>query len=178
VLGQEITIHPSLVVLSAGIEPSAGSESLAQLIHVPLNEDGFFVEAHPKLRPTDLAQPGIYLCGMAYGPRNVEESISQARAAALRAALAIARPPEPRRDAASVLQKLCSACGLCVTHCPYGARVMEQETRGTGRRYARVIDHLCQGCGICVAVCPNGASRQAALEPVGVLARVDAALIE
>ena len=104
--------------------------------------------------------------------------MAQARAAALRAAVSVARPPEPCRDAASVLQKLCSACGLCVTHCPYGARVLEESTRGTGRRYARVIDHLCKGCGICVAVCPNGASRQATMEPIQVLARVDAALIE
>lgn len=178
VLEQKITLHPNLVVLSAGIEPNAGNRDLARLIDVQLDEDGFFLEVHPKLRPTDLAQPGIYLCGLAYGPRTIEESLAQARAAALRAALSVDRTPEPRRDAASVLKKLCSACGLCVTNCPYGARVLEEGERATSKRYARVIDHLCQGCGVCVAVCPNGASRQAALEPVQVLARVDAALIE
>jgi heterodisulfide reductase subunit A len=173
VLEQEIALYPDLVVLSAGIEPRAGNESLAQLTGVPLDEDHFFAEAHPKLRPTDLAQPGVFLCGMAYGPRFIEESIAQARAAALRAALTVARPPEPRRDIATVVQKLCSFCGLCVTHCPYGARVLDEE-----KRFARVIDHLCQGCGVCVAVCPNGASRQPALEPTQVLAIVDAALAE
>jgi heterodisulfide reductase subunit A len=87
--------------------------------------------------------------------------------------LIVARSPEPRRDVAAVVQKLCSYCGLCVTHCPYGARVLDEE-----ERFARVIEHLCQGCGVCVVVCPNGASRQPALEPTRVLAMVDAALAE
>ncbi|MBN1814305.1 MAG: 4Fe-4S binding protein, partial [Anaerolineae bacterium] len=172
-LNEEIALYPDLVVLSAGIEPNVDSAALARLLDVDLDEDGFFAEAHPKLRPTDLARPGVFLCGLAYGPGFVEESIAQARAAALRAALAVARPQEPRRDVASVVQKLCSYCGLCVTHCPYGARVLDEE-----ERYARVLDHLCQGCGVCVAVCPNGASRQPALEPVQLLALVDVALVE
>jgi heterodisulfide reductase subunit A len=173
VLGEEVIFNPDLVVLSAGIEPNADGGILARLLDVELDEDGFFAEAHPKLRPADMARPGIFLCGLAYGPGFVEESIAQARAAALRAALAVARPQEPRRDVASVVQKLCSYCGLCVTHCPYGARVLDEE-----ERVARVVDHLCQGCGVCVAVCPNGASRQPALEPVQLLALVDAALVE
>jgi heterodisulfide reductase subunit A len=90
----------------------------------------------------------------------------------MRAALAVARLQEPRRDIASVVPKLCSYCGLCVTHCPYGARALDEE-----ERYACVLDHLCQGCGVCVVVCPNGASRQPAREPVQLLAQVDAALI-
>ena len=85
--------------------------------------------------------------------------------------MATVRPPESRHDIATVVRKLCSFCGLCVAHCPYGARVMDEE-----ERFARVIDHLCQGCGLCVAACPNGASRQPALEPVRLLAMVDAAL--
>jgi heterodisulfide reductase subunit A len=171
-VGEELVLKPDLVVLSTGIEPNVDSAVLAESIGAALDEDGFFAEAHPKLRPTDLAQPGVFLCGLAYGPGFIEESITQARAAALRAALAVARPQEPRRDVASVVQKLCSFCGLCVTHCPYGARVLDDE-----ERFARVLDHLCQGCGVCVAVCPNGASRQPALEPVQLLALVDAALI-
>ncbi len=170
---EEIVLQPDLVVLSAGIEPNVDSGVLAPLLDVELDEDGFFAEAHPKLRPTDLAQPGVFLCGLAYGPGFIEESIAQAQAAALRAALVVVRPQEPRRDVASVVQKLCSYCGLCVTHCPYDARVLDEE-----ERFARVIDHLCQGCGVCVAVCPNGASRQPALEPMQMLALVDAALIE
>jgi heterodisulfide reductase subunit A len=172
-LEEQIVLRPDLVVLSAGIEPNVDNGFLAQLLDVALDEDGFFAEAHPKLRPTDMVRPGVFLCGLAYGPGFIEESIVQARAAALRAALAVARSQEPRRDIASVVQKLCSFCGLCVAHCPYGARVLDEE-----ERFARVLDHLCQGCGVCVAVCPNGASRQPALEPVQLLALVDAAMIE
>ena len=173
ILEQEIAIYPDLVVLSAGIEAGAsddGNAALAQLLQVALDEDGFFAEAHAKLRPTDLAQPGLYVCGLAYGPRTIEETIAQARAAALRAALDVVRPTEVRRDIATVVPKLCSYCGLCVTACPYGARVLDEE-----ERMARVIDPLCQGCGACVVACPNGASRQPALEPVQVMALVDAA---
>jgi heterodisulfide reductase subunit A len=171
VLDREIAFYPDLVVLSAGIERGEDNVALARLIGVPLDEDDFFAEAHPKLRPTDLARPGVFLCGLAYGPRTIEESIAQARAAALRAALVVARPQEPRRDIAAVVPKLCSFCGLCVGHCPYGARVLDEE-----ERFAPVLDHLCQGCGVCVVVCPNGASRQPALEPMRILAVVDAAL--
>jgi heterodisulfide reductase subunit A len=174
-----ITLDADLLVLSTGIAPrEADNQRLASMLGVPLDEDRFFAEAHPKLRPTDFARPGIYLCGMAYGPRTIQESISQARAAALRAALNVACPAEPRHDVATVVQKLCSSCELCVTHCPYGARVMTEGARGTHRQVASVLDHLCQGCGVCVAVCPNGASRQPALEPLQVLAMVDAALEE
>jgi heterodisulfide reductase subunit A len=171
VLNDEIALPADLVVLSAGIESNADGGDLARLLDVELDADGFFAEAHPKLRPTDLARPGVFVCGLAYGPGFIAESIAQARAAALRAALAVARRREPRRDVASVVQKLCSYCGLCVTHCPYGARVLDEE-----ERYACVLDHLCQGCGVCVVVCPNGASRQPAREPVQLLAQVDAAL--
>jgi heterodisulfide reductase subunit A len=171
---ETVSLEADLLVLSAGVvPPRANNERLARLLGVSQDEDGFLSEAHPKLRPTDLPQPGLYLCGLAYGPRTIQESIAQARAAAIRAALVVARPAEPRDDVATVVPRLCSYCGLCVTHCPYGARILDEQ-----ERHARVLDHLCQGCGVCVAVCPNGASRQPALEPVGMLAMVDAALIE
>ena len=168
---ETVTLETDLLALSTGIVPH-DSRHLAEMLDVPLDEDGFFAEAHPKLRPTDLARPGIFLCGLAYGPRFISETIAQARAAALRAALVVARPPEPRRDIATVEADLCSFCGLCVATCPYGARVLDEEGR-----VARVLDYLCQGCGACVAVCPNGASRQPAFEPVQALALVDAALV-
>lgn len=165
-----VTLEVDLLALSTGIAPR-DNHQLSRILGIPLDEDGFFAEAHPKLRPTDTARPGVFLCGLAYGPRFIDETIVQARAAALRAALVVARPGEVRRDVAVVEPRLCSFCGLCVAACPYGARVLDEE-----ERFARVIDHLCQGCGVCVAVCPNGASRQPAFEPVGALALVDAAL--
>ena len=169
---ETVTLEAGLLALSTGIVPR-DQRRLARMLGVTLDGDGFFAEAHPKLRPTDLSRPGIFVCGLAYGPRFVAETISQARAAALRAALVVARPQEPRADVATVEANLCSFCGLCVANCPYGARVLDEE-----QRIARVLDHLCQGCGVCVAVCPNGASRQPAFEPLGALVLVDAALSE
>lgn len=168
---ESLTLDADLLVLSTGIAPSPGNRALADLLGVVLDEDGFFAEAHPKLRPVDLEKPGLFVCGMAYGPRFIAESIGQARAAAMRAALAVSRPEPPRADVAVVEAKLCSYCGLCVAACPYGARVLDEEDR-----VAQVIAHLCRGCGACVAICPNGASRQPAFETVQGLAVVDAAL--
>ena len=169
---ETVTLEADLLALSTGIV-ARDNRRLSRMLGVPLDEGGFFAEAHSKLRPTDLARPGLFMCGLAYGPRFITETVAQARAAALRAALAVSRPFEPHRDAATVEPELCSFCGLCVAACPYGARVLDEE-----KHFARVIDHLCQGCGICVAVCPNGASRQPTFEPAGALAVVDAALIE
>jgi heterodisulfide reductase subunit A len=169
---ERVTLAADLLVLSTGMVPAhANNRQLADLLDVPLDENGFFDEAHPKLCPTDLTAPGLHLCGIAYGPRTIEETLSQARAAALRAALDVVRAPEPRDDVATVVHKLCSYCGLCVIHCPYGARFLDEE-----HRHAAVIGHLCQGCGACVAVCPNDASRQPALDPARVLAMVDAVM--
>jgi len=168
---ETVVLEADLLALSTGIV-AHDNAPLAEMLGVPLDEDGFFAEVHPKLRPIDLPRPGLFVCGLAYGPRFITETIAQARAAALRAALVVARPLAPRRDVATVEADLCSLCGLCVAACPYGARVLDKEAR-----FARVLDHLCQGCGACVAVCPNGASRQPAFEPVGALALVDAALV-
>jgi heterodisulfide reductase subunit A len=169
---ETVTLEADLLALSTGIAPRDNGR-LAETLGVVLDEDGFFAEAHPKLRPTDTTRPGIFLCGLAYGPRFITETVTQARAAALRAALVVARPVAPHRDVVTVETKLCSFCGLCVAACSYGARVLDE-----GERFARVLDHLCQGCGVCVAVCPSGASRQPAFEPVQALALVDAALVE
>jgi len=169
-LGEEIVLHPDLLVLSAGIEPNAKNEALAQLFKVPLNEDGFFLEAHVKLRPLDFAADGVYLCGLAHSPRFVEESIAQARGAAVRAVGLLSRDElDATPIVASVNPRLCAACGLCVEICPYDARVLEP-----GAPYAEVIEVLCQGCGACIAACPNKASQQKGFETVQVYGMIDA----
>jgi heterodisulfide reductase subunit A len=130
------------------------------LLKVPLNENGFFLEAHVKLRPVDFAAEGLFLAGLAHSPRSIEETIAQAQAAAVRAVALLAKPRlEATPIVASVNPKLCAACGLCVEVCPYGARVLEP-----GMTHAEVIEVLCQGCGACVAACPNKASQQKGFE--------------
>jgi len=154
--GERFTLAADLVVLSAGIEPNADNEALARLLRVPLNEDGFFLEAHVKLRPLDFAADGVYLCGLAHSPRFLDETIAQAQGAAVRAVGLLSKGKlEATPIVASVNPRLCSACGLCVEVCPYDARVLEP-----GARTAEVIEVLCQGCGACIAACPNKASQQ------------------
>jgi len=157
---QTTTLNADWLVLSTGIEPEPGNAALAQLLKVPLNETGFFLEAHVKLRPVDFAAEGIFLAGTAHSPRQIDETIAQAQAAAVRAVALLSRPRlEATPIIASVNPKLCAACGLCVEVCPYGARVLEE-----GMDHAEVIEVLCQGCGACVVTCPNKASQQKGFE--------------
>jgi heterodisulfide reductase subunit A-like polyferredoxin len=168
--GEVVVLSPDWVVLSAGIEAEPGNTELAQLLKVPLNETGFFLEAHVKLRPVDFAAEGIYLAGLAHSPRSIEETIAQAQAAAVRAVALLAKPQlEATPIIASVNPRLCAACGLCVEICPYGARRLEP-----GMKYAEVIEVLCQGCGACVAACPNKASQQKGFEFAQVFEMLDA----
>jgi len=163
-------LEADLVVLSAGIEPREGNGVLAQLLKVPLDGDGFFLEAHVKLRPLEFAAEGVYLCGMAHSPRFLEETIAQARGAAVRAVTLLAKEElEATPIVASVNPLLCSNCGQCIEVCPYDARVPEPE-----KFYVQVIDVLCQGCGACVAVCPNKASQQKGFEVSQVYGMLDA----
>jgi heterodisulfide reductase subunit A len=142
------------------------------LLKVPLNQDGFFLEAHAKLRPLDFAADGIFLCGLAHSPRALDESIAQAQGAAIRA---VALLSQKQREAvpiiASVNERLCAGCGLCVEVCPYGARSIDEDTH-----VALVNAALCQGCGACVTACPNGASQQKAFEMPQIFAMIENAL--
>jgi heterodisulfide reductase subunit A-like polyferredoxin len=158
-----------LVVLSAGIEPNDDNKVLARLLKVPLNEDGFFLEAHTKLRPLEFAADGVYLCGMAHSPRFLDETIAQAQGAAIQAVKLLSRRQlEATPIVATVNPRLCVACGLCVEVCPYGARVLEP-----GAPTAEVIEVLCQGCGACVTACPNKASQQRGFEVAQIHAMLD-----
>ncbi len=158
--GETVMLPSDWVILSTGIEPEPNNMTLAQLLKVPLNDSGFFLEAHVKLRPVDFAAEGIFLAGLAHSPRCIEETIAQAQAAAVRVVALLAKPQlEATPIVASVNPKLCSACGLCVQVCPYGARVLEPDMT-----HAEVIEVLCQGCGACVAACPNKASQQKGFE--------------
>jgi heterodisulfide reductase subunit A-like polyferredoxin len=171
--GEWLELAPDRVVLSVGIEPEPGNEHLSQLLKLPLTAEGFFLEAHVKLRPVDFAADGVYLCGLAHSPRAVDETMAQARAAAVRAVALLAKKELTATPIiASVNPRLCAACGVCVEVCPYGARVLEPEML-----YAEVVEVLCQGCGACVVACPNKASQQKGFEFMQISEMLDAALV-
>jgi heterodisulfide reductase subunit A len=171
ILGADLTLDADLLVLSVGVAPHDNRE-LAELLGVPLDEDGFFQEADTKVRPMDFETIGTYLCGLCHSPKNVEESISQARGAAARAAVMLAKQRLEGQPAIPFVNpRLCIACGRCVETCPYHALVADEETGIT-----QVLPLLCQGCGACTVACPSGAIQQRVFEKPQMLAMLDAAL--
>lgn len=171
ILGREIHLHPDLLILSAGIVPQE-NKSLAQLLKVPLNEDGFYTEAHVKLRPIDFSADGIYLCGLAHSPRFIEESILQAKATGARAATILSKKYlETIGNIARVVSRNCVGCQLCVEVCPYDAISYDEE-----KKIVVVNEILCQGCGACSVVCPSGTSQQNTFTKRQIVSMIDACL--
>jgi heterodisulfide reductase subunit A len=171
IVGQEIDLAIDLLVLSAGIEAN-DNRKLAEKMGIEVNRDGFFQEANPKSAPLDSVDRGKFFCGLCHSPNSMDDSISQAKAAAIRAAVLLGKDRiEYKPYLAYVIERLCCGCGLCVTTCPYSARVLNEETWK-----AQVLEDLCQGCGNCVIACRNGASQQLNYEKATVLATLDAAI--
>jgi heterodisulfide reductase subunit A len=155
ILNKTITIQADLLTLATAIEPSEIFK-LAEFFKLPVNKDGFFIEAHPKLRPVDFAIDGVFLCGMAHFPKSMDESIAQALAAASRATGLIATGKVfSSGTVAHVNPLFCSSCGVCVAICPYSAPSFIEEGHFTGK--AEINPVLCKGCGLCVSSCRSGA---------------------
>ncbi len=156
-LGMPFMIAADAVVLSAGIQPHDDNRQLAQLIKVPLNSEGFFLEAHMKLRPVDFMTDGIFLCGLAHSPKNIEESILQAQAAAARATAILARDSiELEANISQVVDASCDGCAYCVDTCPYKAiTLLEYKWQGSIKKVVETNDSKCKGCGCCQATCPK-----------------------
>jgi heterodisulfide reductase subunit A len=154
--GQSIQLEADMVVLAMGIQPTLGTGDLAQKLKLNTDENGFMVEAHPKLRPVESIQAGFFLAGTTQGPRDIPETVSQASGAASKA-LALLSSDEIFHSPiiATVEEDLCSGCGICVATCPYDAREMN-EAEGI----VEVNDILCEGCGACISACPSNASQQ------------------
>ncbi|MEJ2739575.1 MAG: FAD-dependent oxidoreductase [Dehalococcoidia bacterium] len=146
---EPIEIEADNVILSTGIETSEDNRRLADILKVPLNADGFFVEAHLKLRPVDFATEGIFLCGLAHSPKFLDENIAQSRAAAARAATVLSKTHlEAGAQVSSVDQDKCISCMTCVRTCPYSAPMVNANGK------AEIAAAKCMGCGICAAECP------------------------
>jgi heterodisulfide reductase subunit A-like polyferredoxin len=148
VLREELVFHPDLLVLSTATIP-AETKELAAILKVPRTNEGFFLEAHMKLRPVDFATEGIYLCGVAHSPKMITESLSQAAAAVARACTILSREQIQVGGVVSVVdQEKCAACLSCVRVCPYNVPVIGAEGA------AEIEVAKCQGCGLCASECP------------------------
>jgi len=155
ILGRPVEIETDLLSLATAIIPNK-DEQLANFFKVPLNDDGFFVERHAKLGPSEFATDGVFLCGMAHYPKPIDESIAQGRAAASRAMTLLARKTiHTSGNVAETAPAMCSQCGVCVSVCPYSAPSFTENGPWTGR--AQINPVLCKGCGLCVASCRSGA---------------------
>ncbi|RJR48109.1 MAG: CoB--CoM heterodisulfide reductase iron-sulfur subunit A family protein [Desulfobacteraceae bacterium] len=169
-LGRSVGIRADLLALAAAIVPHK-DERLAQLFKVPMNQDGFFVEAHAKLGPSEFATDGVFLCGMAHYPKPIDESIAQAQAAVSRAVTLLARKKVQVTGTVAAVNPLwCSSCGVCIKVCPYSAPSVVTEGPTAGR--AQVNPALCKGCGLCVASCRSGALNLRGFEERQIMAMI------
>lgn len=157
VLNRKLILDADLLVLSTGIIPDPDSKNLAQLLKVPLNQNGFFLEAHMKLRPVEFATEGIFLCGLSHSPKSMEESVSQASGAASKA-LTILSNDTIELDAtiSNVVDENCDGCAYCIDPCSYKAlTLLEYMREGSIKKTVEVNESLCKGCGVCMATCPK-----------------------
>ena len=156
------------LILSTGVA-AGDTEELANMLKVPLTADGFFLEAHVKLRPVDTQYDGIFVCGMAHSPKRIDESISQALAASGRACRLLCQDRiEVGGVVARVDPELCTACLICVRACPYQVPFINKEG------VSEIDISKCQGCGVCAAECPAKAITLSHFEDVQILAQIDA----
>jgi heterodisulfide reductase subunit A-like polyferredoxin len=151
-----VNMDVDLLVLSAAIRPKVGTKELSEIMRLPRDEDGFFMEVHPKLRPLDFATAGLFLCGLAQGPKFANEAIAQARGAVSRALTVLSQKEIVSEGVITQVDpRLCRACGECERACPFNA--IKVETVGD-RKQAVVTEGLCTGCGACNVACPTGAA--------------------
>ncbi len=180
VLGTELVLQPDLVVLSMPVVPSEGARGLSTRLRLPVDLDGFFLEAHVKLRPVDFASDGFFLAGMAHYPKFLGEAIAQAQAAAARAATILSRDYlEVGGIVAQVDAEKCVGCLTCVRICPYHVPQIRADLTGVGGIIgaAYIEPAQCHGCGVCVGECPAKAIQLLHYRDVQIEAKVDAVVV-
>jgi heterodisulfide reductase subunit A len=163
-------INAGLAILSIGLEARKDSETIQRLLTLSRNQDGFFLEAHPKLRPVDAATAGVFFAGCAESPKDIKDSVTQASAAAARAGILMAKG-EVTVEAITPITfpEKCTACGLCVKVCPYNAISLDK-----GLKRVEIIEAACGGCGTCAAECNVGALTQKHFTDEQIKAQIDA----
>lgn len=154
-LGLPVELEADMVVLATAIEPAPGLEELGRKLGITLGAEGFMKELHTKLYPVETSVRGIYIAGCAQGPKDIPESVSQARAASSAAAVPLTLGKVVVEPLISeVDREKCSGCGICVPLCPYSALSMVEYKE---KPRAKIEEALCAGCGVCAAACPSGA---------------------
>jgi heterodisulfide reductase subunit A len=163
-------IKVDMAVLSIGLEPRKDSELVQRLLTLSRTRDGFFMEAHPKLRPVDAATGGIFFAGCAEAPKDIKDSVTQASAAAARAGILMAKGKVTVEAITPIsYPEKCKACGLCVKVCPYNAITLNKDLKRI-----ELIEAACGGCGTCAAECPFGALTQKHFTDEQIIAQIDA----
>jgi heterodisulfide reductase subunit A len=169
-LHHPIEFEADLVVLAVGMEPRSDVSVLSSLLKLPRSSDGFFMESHPKLRPVDTVVDGVFLAGCCQGPKDIPDTVAQAKAAASSALIPLIRGTVPVESATAVVDvEECAGCGMCVDVCPYGAPALDPFWS-----VSRINAVLCKGCGACASACSSKAIRLRHFTPKQVLAQVDA----
>ena len=167
-----LVLEADRVVLAAAMRPPLDAGRLARRFKVSRNQDGFFLEAHLKLRPVDFSNDGVFVCGTAHGPKYLDESIMQAKAAAGRAVEVLVRDSISAGGVtASIDPQVCSGCKVCLGLCAFGAISFDEE-----KRIAAINEFLCKGCGVCATACPSGACRISNFGDEVIIAEIEAIL--
>jgi heterodisulfide reductase subunit A len=176
ILDQQLAIDADLLALAAAVVPSAGAGEISRFFKVPLGPDGFFQEAHVKLKPVEFAAAGVYLCGMAHYPKHIPEAVNQAYGAAGRALTLLSHDiVTVSGSVCAVTENKCIGCGACISVCTYGAIEFRKTRQG---QKAIVNPVICKGDGLCNAVCPTGAIVLKHFTDEELLAQIDAAVPE
>ena len=172
---KELELPCDMLVLTTPLIPREDNQEISKMLKVSLDEFGFFLEAHLKLRPVEFAMDGIYVCGSAKWPTDVTEAISQAYAAAAKAAGPLRTGyVKPEAITSSVNEDICSGCGVCISLCPFGA--MEFMSKN-GKKLTQVTVAQCKGCGICGAACPSGAITMHHFRDEEIMAQLEALML-
>jgi len=172
---KELELPCDMLVLNTPLIPGEDNQETSRMLKVSLDEFGFLLEAHLKLRPVEFAMDGVYVCGSAKWPTDVTEGISQAYAAASKAAGPLRTGyVKPEAITASVNEDICSGCGTCVSLCPFGAVVLVPKD---GKRVAQVTVAQCKGCGVCGAACPSGAITMNHFRNEEIMAQLEALMV-